>query len=407
MTSKARSGCNFQIMRLRHSSVLIFTCFACLGFYPNRASTATPNLAPKIVELALASSKGSTKLNVLKPGSKGSDVQALQTQLKKLGYYNSAVNGRYNARTQNAVAKFQKAKGLDRIDGIADVATRRNLQAALVVKNPIIVSPIVASPTLTSQLTTKPKPTQRGFIWWSLLSLGSLGSIGAIFYLMKWFRQFRLLEKSETSDSKILIEANKDPVLPPLPELDTTPVQDEETTSVTSSQTITPPPSTQLLLPPAKTSRLVKVNIVDELIKDLCSADPLKRRKAIWDLDQQGDSRAIQPLMELMIDADSQQSSLILAALAEIGVRTLKPMNRALAISMQDESPEVRQNAIRDLTRVYDMMSQMSQVLRHALEDPDAQVQATAKYALTQMNRMRSLPEQQSLPEDSHNDSRQ
>jgi HEAT repeat protein len=124
-------------------------------------------------------------------------------------------------------------------------------------------------------------------------------------------------------------------------------------------------------------------------------------------LGQQGDSRAIQHLVDLMIDADSQENSLILAALAEIGIRTLKPMNRALAISIQDENPQVRQNAIRDLTRIYDMMSQMSQMLRHALDDPDPDVQATARYALIQMNRMRSLPEQQGLTEDSHNNSRE
>ena len=93
-----------------------------------------------------------------------------------------------------------------------------------------------------------------------------------------------------------------------------------------------------------------------------------------------------------MVDADSQQRSLILAALAEINTRTLKPMNRALAISLQDESPQVRQNAIRDLTRVYDMMAQMSQILSHAVRDPDADVRSTAKYALSQMNRIRALP---------------
>jgi vesicle coat complex subunit len=92
-----------------------------------------------------------------------------------------------------------------------------------------------------------------------------------------------------------------------------------------------------------------------------------------------------------MIDVDSQQRSLILASLAEICTRTLKPINRALAISLQDESPEVRQNGIRDLTRIYDMMTQVSQMLYHSLEDPNTEVQATAKYALAQMNRMRSL----------------
>ncbi|NDJ25811.1 peptidoglycan-binding protein [Nostoc sp. B(2019)] len=393
-------------MRLRRSSILIFTCFSCL-VYP-RASTATPNLAPKILELAQASSTISAQQTVLRPGSRGSDVQALQTQLKKLGYYNLGVNGRYNVSTRTAVAKFQKAKGLKRIDGIADVTTRRSLQAALVVKNPIVASPIIdspifAAPISTPQPTAKPKPTQRGLVWWLLLGLGSLGTIGAMLYLMKWVRQVRLAQNFKTLDSKTFSEANKDPVVPPLP-LEATPNQHQDT-SVTSSQTVTPP-STQLLLP-EKTSRLAKVNIVDELMKDLGSHDPVKRRKAIWDLGQQGDSRAIQPLMELMVDTDSQQTSLVLAALAEIGVRTLKPMNRALAISMQDESPQVRQNAIRDLTRIYDMVSQMSQVLRHALEDPDAEVQATARYALNQINRIRNLSEQKSLPEDSHQDSRQ
>ena len=83
---------------------------------------------------------------------------------------------------------------------------------------------------------------------------------------------------------------------------------------------------------------------------------------------------------------------MILAALAEISTRTLKPLNRALAVSLQDESPQVRQNAIRDLTRVYDMMAQVSHMLYHATEDRNSEVQATAKYALGQMNRICSLP---------------
>jgi peptidoglycan hydrolase-like protein with peptidoglycan-binding domain len=396
-------------MRLRHSSILIFTCFSCLGFYPNRASTATPTPAPQIV-VGQASSKSPV---VLKTGSKGLGVQSLQTQLKKLGYFNGVVNGRYRASTRIAVAKFQKAKALKRVDGIADVATQRSLQAAFAVKNQSVTSSIIPSPVVTSgvvafsptpQPTPKPQPTERGFIWWSLLGLGFLGSVGAVLYLIKRFGQVKQEQESQTLETETLGEVNKVPDTRQLSELDNTRNGHHNPTSVTSSQRFIPLPSAKLL-PPATTSRLAKINIVDELIKDLHSNDSAKRRKAIWDLGQQGDSRAIQPLVELMVNADSQQTSLILAALAEIGGRTLKPMNRALAISMQDESPQVRQNAIRDLTRVYDMMNQMAQMLRHALEDPDAEVQATARYALTQMNRMRSLGEQQSLPEASHKDS--
>ncbi|MEH2466223.1 peptidoglycan-binding protein [Nostoc sp.] len=373
-------------MRLCRSSILIFTCFSCVGFYPNRASTATPNLAPEILELAQASSTVTASPAVLKYGSRKSDVQRLQTQLKQLGYYSGVVDGQYNPSTEIAVAKFQKAKGLI-VDGLAGLATRERLQAALADKNQIITSPAA-----TSKPSATPKPTERGFVWWLIFAIGVLGSIGALVYLLRWFRQVKQVQKSEISNTKSLSEANKESMTPPSPE------------TVTSLQTATPPLTTQLLLP-EKTSRLAKLNIVDELIQDLRSSDPTKRHKAIWDLGQQGDSRAIQPMVDLMIDADSQENSLILAALTEIGTRTLKPMNRALAMSIQDESPQVRQNAIRDLTRVYDTMGQMSQMLLHALNDPDAEVQATARYALTQMNRMRGLPEQQGLPEDSHDDS--
>ncbi|MHC0066281.1 peptidoglycan-binding protein [Nostoc sp. UIC 10890] len=369
-----------------------------MGFYPIRSSTAAPNLAPKILELAQASSRVTASPDVWRYGSRKSDVQILQTQLKQLGYYSGAVDGQYNASTETAVAKFQKAKGLQ-IDGLAGLTTRERLQADLAAKNQIVTSPIITSPIVapsapTSPATTTPKPTERGIVWWLIFAIGVLGCMGALFYLLRWFRQVKQVQKSEILDDESLTEANIKPITLHLPEIANNP------------QTATPPLSTKLLLP-EKTSRLAKLNIVDELIQDLRSPDPTKRRKAIWDLGQQGDSRAIQPMVDLMIDADSQESSLILAALSEIGIRTLKPMNRGLAISLQDESPQVRQNAIRDLTRVYDMMGQMSQMLRHALEDPDAEVQATARYALTQMNRMRGLSEQQSLTEDSHNDSQQ
>ncbi|MHC5744937.1 MAG: peptidoglycan-binding protein [Nostoc sp.] len=385
-------------MRLCRSSILIFTCLSCVGFYPNRSSAATPNLAPEILELAQASSTVTASPAVLRYGSRKSDVQRLQTQLKQLGYYKDVVDGQYNASTEIAVAKFQKVKGL-KLDGIAGPATQEKLQVALAAKQQFVTSPIITSPKVISPIVTSIAPTsanpqasERGFVWWLLFAVGVLGCSGALFYLLRSFQKVKQVQKSEISEAKSLSEANKEPITPPLLE------------TVTSLQTPPPPFSTQLLLP-EKTSRLAKLNIVDELIQDLGSSDPTKRRKAIWDLGRQGDSRAIQHLVDLIIDADSQESSLILAAVSEIGIRTLKPMNRALAISIQDESPQVRQNAIRDLTRVYDMMGQMSQMLRHALEDPDADVQATARYALTQMNRIRDLPEQQSLQEDSHNDS--
>ncbi|MEM1254289.1 MAG: HEAT repeat domain-containing protein [Cyanobacteria bacterium P01_H01_bin.21] len=140
------------------------------------------------------------------------------------------------------------------------------------------------------------------------------------------------------------------------------------------------------------TTRLAKVDIIDELVGNLQVADPSKRRKAIWELGQRGNSSAVQHLVNSMVDADSKEKSLILAALSEIGIRSLKPMNRALAIALQDDNPDVRKNAIRDLTRVYDLVTQISQMLGHATEDEDAEVRRTAEWALEQLNRIREAP---------------
>jgi hypothetical protein len=354
--------------------------------YRSPANPAIPDFNQKNLILTQASSTKVVQPTILRLGSKGSDVQTLQTQLKELGYYNGVVDGQYQETTKIAVAQFQKAQGL-LADGIVGSTTTEKLQAAITAKQSF-----TASAESTSKPSTQTKSTKQGFVWWLLLGLGTLGSIGAVLYCIRWLRQVKQSQQSETLDD------DNGSTTPLLPESKNTPDQHYESTTVTNSPDVTASVAPKLL-PPANTSRLDKVNIVDELINDLYSADPVKRHKAIWDLGQQGDSRAIQPLIDLMIDADSQQHSLILSALGEISIRTLKPMNRALAISIQNESPQVRQNAIRDLTRVYDMMSQMSQMLRHAVEDPDPEVQSTARYALNQIHRMRVISEQESLPE--------
>lgn len=156
------------------------------------------------------------------------------------------------------------------------------------------------------------------------------------------------------------------------------------------------PPSPEIPSPPAEEGlvpseppQLAKIDAIESLIEELQSRVPTQRRKAIWELGQKGDSRAMQPLVSLLMDSDSRQRSLILASLAEIGNRTLQPMNRALILSLQDSNPEVRKNAIRDLTRIYDLVSQTSQLLRHASEDSDPEVREAAQWALSQLNRLR------------------
>lgn len=161
---------------------------------------------------------------------------------------------------------------------------------------------------------------------------------------------------------------------------------------------ITPSPVTAEIVTPQtmrpglanRSARLPQVGVVEGLLKEIQNPDPSKRRKAIWELGQWGDTRAVQPLVDMMLEADSKQRSLILSSLTEIGTRTLKPMSKALAISLQDDSPDVRRNAIRDLTRLYDLVSQISQMVQKtAIDDPDDAVRDTANWALKQLNRIR------------------
>lgn len=134
-------------------------------------------------------------------------------------------------------------------------------------------------------------------------------------------------------------------------------------------------------------ARLSPVNIVSTLVGELSSTDAAVRRRAIWELGQRGNSTAIQPLVNGLMVADSQEKSLIFAALAEIGNRSLQPIQRAWVLGLQDSSPEVRKNAIRDLSRLHDALGQVRPLLIHATQDPDPEVQSTAQWALGQWDR--------------------
>ena len=66
----------------------------------------------------------------MKLGSTGAAVSALQQNLTTLGYYYGDVTGHYGNLTQQAVKKFQKAKGLTQ-DGVASTATLNAITSAL------------------------------------------------------------------------------------------------------------------------------------------------------------------------------------------------------------------------------------------------------------------------------------
>lgn len=263
--------------------------------------------------------------------------------------------------------------------------------------------------TLLAQTETAPtpNPSNKKFpfpLKWLLLGLGAVAVIavaGGLFYL---------LVRSGHNGEDLEPESLSEPASPD--ESENASPQETDANSAThlqhsesngsrdSALSVVPPKKEEK--PPAppppdamavrETTRLAKIDIIDELVKELRSRDPATRRKAIWDLGQRGDSRAVQPLVNLMIDSDSKQRGLILAALSEIGTRTLTPLSRALAVSLQDDSPEVRKNAIRDLTRIYDSLAQISQLLRHAADDSDPEVRETARWAFGQLERIRTPP---------------
>ena len=259
-----------------------------------------------------------------------------------------------------------------------------------------------SSPVSTPSQTAEPAPQESAgwLLWFLLVGIGLLSFGTGLFFAKRSANRSLSLDHSD-DPRKIGLSAFDAKTREGQDRLPHTRVSNklDRTNGLTSIQShadqgIT---STHPIAVENKTTRLSKVNIVDELVSELRGPDPAKRHKTIWELGQRGDSNAVQPLVDLIIDADSKERSLILAALSEIGIRVLKPMNRALALSLQDPNPEVRKNAIRDLTRVYDMAVQVSQMLTHVTEDPDPEVRETAYWALEQLNRIRSIPDAETL----------
>jgi peptidoglycan hydrolase-like protein with peptidoglycan-binding domain len=390
-------------------TVLIATCITCLGINPSSSrpseflGLANAWTAAKVYPLEVAQAPPvSANQPVLQLGDRGAPVIELQKQLITLGYYDGLADGTYGESTQSAVSEFQTSIGLV-ADGVAGQATRNSLKQRAEAEPTASATP--ANPTTDA---AQASPGRK--IPWVLVGTGvalvTLG--GGLFLLLRWFNsppKTALPKSTSRQDDKFLLsnlnaspqdfqeEARHHEVDSNGHLAAVSPVADTNNPDNRASRQ-NPNDS----IPLQKTTRLAKINIVDALIKDLQAPDPTKRRKAIWELAQRGDSRAVQPLIDLMVDSDSKQRSLILEALSQIGTRTLKPMNRALAISLQDENAEVRKNAIRDVTRIYELVSQASQLLCHAADDPNPEVQDTARWALNQLNRIHNASTLDSLP---------
>ncbi|MBW4458725.1 MAG: HEAT repeat domain-containing protein [Nodosilinea sp. WJT8-NPBG4] len=392
---------------------------------------------------------------LLQPGTESDDIMVLQRQMRLLGLYQGPVDGRYEGPTQEAIASFQAKAGLP-ASGTLDQATWQRMstpqlltentspkpEAPVLFPTAEVPAPSAATPAVAtaeapaSVPAPAPAPTEspkaetaapaqppadedreaepsvgenappvetaesgRRWTWLVLGGLALAGCLGGWRFLGQGRSAKRSTADSERvpsagSQSRSIAEPS------PAPDNSNAPLNPVGHIGALDS------PALGLATPAAAgtdltldaTSRLTSGDIVDLLIHELANRDGAVRRHAIWELGQRGHSDAIQSLINGLLDADSQEKSLILAALAEINSRSLKPMHRALALGLQDPSPEVRKNAIRDLSRIYDTVVQLSHMLAHATQDPDVGVQETAQWALSQLNRIPAATYSGALP---------
>ncbi|MEL6260382.1 MAG: peptidoglycan-binding protein [Cyanobacteria bacterium J06626_6] len=434
---------------IRHSTLVFLTCLAALSVstVPSKAQVAAerggatrvtrlegatiarPEAATPVSEarssviaqLNEGATPESASSNVLSIGSRGQAVSALQNRLKNAEYYSGAIDGIYGLATQRAVRAFQESQSLD-VTGRLDNETWKALESVELPAGDAVEN---APETATAPPATDGESASRENADGADTSVVAVadrangaaetagsasGGLGKLFGLglglmaiaasfgVGFFIANRSKEEAALPDGDGWSGVEPDPgltganpALPPNPALSSlagnVPSQNGNGSGGVSGLATTTAATASGQL--GSTSPMGQTDIIDGLIQDLHNPDPSKRRKVIWELGQRGNSLAVKPLVDSMVNADSKEKSLVLAALSEIGIRSLKPMNRALAIALQDDNPEVRKNAIRDLTRIYELVVQISQMLGHATEDEDPEVRQTATWALDQLNRIR------------------
>ena len=95
---------------------------------------------------------------ILKRGSKGSDVIALQNRLTELGYNPGSVDGEFGPGTEEALIQFQQQNGLEP-DGVAGAATNTVLysSSARAYTAPQATATPVPTATPTPEPTASPR----------------------------------------------------------------------------------------------------------------------------------------------------------------------------------------------------------------------------------------------------------
>ncbi|WP_083304952.1 HEAT repeat domain-containing protein [Moorena producens] len=396
------------------SIILLVTCLNYLGWVLGSSQGAklekanafsTNNLPEPLLIAQAPTSATETDQPILLKGSRGKEVALVQAKLKHLGFYDGLEDGVYGEETEKAVALFQESIGLRKL-GIVDSVTRKELEQAYAAKtttSSTSPAPNSGQSVPDEPTTTEPSTEEKSLSSW--LIIPAIIMAGGVFFLFKWLTKPKRPVDSQlapSTENHVL----QDPRVNNLKVQVSTDSQNhrlqrDDNHSVSYDVANPSNPQPQSLadsLHVKKTTRLTKFSIVEELIRELEDPDPKKRQQAIWELAQKGDSRAVKPLVDLMLDSDSKQRSLILEALSQISTKTLKPINKALAISLQDDNAQVRKNAIRDATRIYELLNQVLQMLRHATDDPDSEVRETATWAIDQFNKIRPAANLDSLP---------
>jgi Putative peptidoglycan binding domain len=383
---------------------------------------------PAIANPAAPSPKHSPKpipkFDNLQLGSKGENVKILQIKLTQLGFYQEKITDDYTVNTKMAVLEFQKSIKLDPT-GIVNQKTwdeLEKLEKKIALKKP---------QNKTANIPEK-FWTQKRIVWLVMGVLLTGGSVGFVIYFA---RKNNFLDNPDDLDKNnrknaekspsVVIEENPD-ILSSEPQgtiviIESSP-DNIDNDAVIKNISETPLPNTNVNSSANMTTEKLditlsthnednqniqasenqnipwrnladspNIDIIEEtlqifyLIEDLSSDHTSQRRKAIWELAQKGDSRAIQPLINLMLGADSQEYSLILEAISQISARSLKPFNRALINSLLHDNPDVRKNAVRDVSKIYDLVNQIHQVLNMAMNDPDPEVQETARMVMKKL----------------------
>lgn len=373
---------------------------------PPAAAGAEPGIAGPDGDLLPASF-------LITVGDRGDQVNTVQTLLQRLGYFAEDVDGIYGQATKTAVLRFQLQMGLP-ADGQVDRATWQRLQATHA--TPALAEaesqdgdtgPESATESATeSGLESGPAPTDgeseaglgQNWMRQMLMVLAVGAALGTVAYSLSRYGLVPQVKRPRQSRRR---SANAG-WLQGLFQQSARPsgieraiasgagrqagCQPQQASSADRSR------AQPDLMVPNKMPRPSEASLNANLLQNLHSRNPSKRQRAIWDLGQQGDSDAIQPLASLMADSDAHQRCLILAAISEIGIRALQPTNQAMLISMQDQDLDVRKNAMREVTRIYSPMAQVSQLLQQSIHDPDPDVQKTAQWAIARLERIRSLP---------------